>query len=285
MSKVAIVTDSTAYIPTELSRGYPIFSVPLHVIWGDRTYYDNVDIFPSDFYQRLEHAQVMPTTSQPSPAAFKDLYDTLLAQDYEILSVHISSRLSGTVDSATQAKAMLPSAPIVVVDSLLTSMAMGFPILKAARAASLGATLADCQTIVQNALPKVGVKFVVSTLEFLKRGGRIGGAAAFVGNAFNIKPILDLKDGRIEAVEKVRTMNKALERMIALTFDEIHGQSPVSLAVIHSNAPEEAKSLLAEVRGRLGVNEVNDAVIAELSPVIGTHAGPGTLGLAYMVGM
>ncbi len=285
MSKVAIVTDSTAYIPKELSKNYAIYQVPLHIIWGENTFFDNVDIFPSDFYQRLEQSDVMPTTSQPSPAAFKEIYETLVDQGYDILSVHISSCLSGTVDSAQQAKAMIPNAHIEIIDSKFTSMAMGFPILKAARAASLGATLGECKIIVEQALSKVGVKFVVNTLEYLKRGGRIGGAAAFVGNAFNIKPILDLKNGRIEPVDKVRTFSKSLDRMVAMTLEEINGHSPISFAIVHSNAANSAQELLDKVRSQMNLNDINDAIIVDLTPVIGTHTGPGALGIAYMAGM
>lgn len=285
MSKVALVTDSTAYIPAELVKSYDIHVVPLQLIWADKTYRDNVDITPAEFYERLPHVKAHPSTSQPSPAAFKEIYSNLLEQDYQVLSVHISSKLSGTMDSATQAKQMLPGAPIEIVDSLSTSMCMGFPVLAAARAAAQGASLADCRTIAEQGCKNSGVLFVVDTLEFLRRGGRIGGAQAFLGTALNLKPILEVREGRIEAVERVRTLNKAIDRLLELLAERVGGRRPVSLAALHAAAPEAAETLLTRARAMYALSDINEALVCPVSPVIGVHAGPGTLGLAYMAGM
>jgi len=285
MTKVAIVTDSTATIPTELLGSYPVQVVPLQVIWGDETFLDGLDIQPADFYQRLKHTKVMPTTSQPSPAAFIKVYQKLLDEGYSILSVHISAALSGTVDSALQAKAHFTNAPIEVVNSQLTSMAMGFPVMLAARAAAQNATLQECRVLVERATEQSGVCFVVNTLEFLHRGGRIGGAAAFLGTALNLKPLLELREGRIEAIERVRTMGKAVDRLIALTEERIGTRTPIRLAALHAHAPAEAQELLARARDRFGLTDVSETFIADISPVLGTHTGPGAMGLAYMAGM
>jgi len=285
MSKVAIVTDSTATLPAELTRSHPIHTVPLQVIWGDETFLDGLDIQPAEFYQRLKHTKVMPTTSQPSPAAFIKVYQRLLDEGYSILSVHISAALSGTVDSALQAKAHFSQAPIEVVNSRLTSMAMGFPVLLAARAAAQQATLQECKILVERAMEQSGVCFVVNTLEFLHRGGRIGGAAAFLGTALNLKPLLELRDGRIEAVERVRTMGKAIDRLIALTEERIGSRTPVRLAALHAHANTEAQELLERARQRFGLTDVSETHIADISPVLGTHTGPGSHGLAFMAGM
>lgn len=284
MSKVALVTDSTVNIPGELASNYPIFIAPLQLIWGDRTYQDGVDITPSKFYTRLPDAKVMPTTSQPAPAVFIDLYQKLIDQEYDILSVHISSRLSGTVDSALQARQQFPGKRIEIVDSTTTAMAMGFPILLAAKAAVQNATLEECKTLVEQACSQSGVYFVVSTLEFLRRGGRIGGAAAFLGTALNLKPILELKDGHIDAIERVRTMNKAIDRMLDLFEEKADGRKPIHISALHANALNEANTLLERARQRFDVNDVADAVVAEISPVLGAHSGPGCLGLAFMAG-
>ncbi len=284
MSKVAIVTDSTSNIPAEFSRGLDIYSVPLQVIWGNETYRDGIDIQPVEFYQRLSTAKVMPSTSQPSPAAFKALYEDLLSKGYHILSVHISSKLSGTLDSAIQAKQMLPGAPIELIDSQFTSLGMGFPILFGAKAAAQGATLAETRSLVENACKHVGILFAVNTLEFLHRGGRIGGAAAFLGTALNLKPILEMRDGRIEAIERVRTMNKTLERLLDLLESRVGTRRPVNLGCVHANAYENAEVLLNQARSRFAVTDVNQTIIADVSPVIGTHSGPGCLGLIYMAG-
>lgn len=285
MSKVALVTDSTAYIPAELSKQSAIYTVPLQVIWGDETQRDGIDITPEAFYTRLQSARVLPTTSQPSPAAFKSIYEELLSQGYQILSVHISSKLSGTIDSAQQAKAMLPQAPIEIVDSELTSMGMGYPVLLAARAAEQGATLKECKTLAEQACRNSGIIFAVNTLEFLHRGGRIGGAAAFLGTALNLKPLLELRGGRIEAVERIRTMSKATERLLDLIEQRVGSRTPIRLAAVHAGARELAETLLEKARTRFSISSVSQTSIAEVSPVIGVHTGPGCVGLTFTAGM
>lgn len=285
MSKVAIVTDSTANIPEAMLRGLPLHVLPLHVIWGENNYADGIDITPTEFYTRLQTAKTMPTTSQVTPGAFRDLYSRLLEEGYEILSLHISAKLSGTLDSAQQAMQYFPGAKINLVDSESTSMALGFLTLAVARAAQQGATLAECTELARHARTNINVYFVPSTLEFLHRGGRIGGAAALVGTALNLKPILSLRDGRVEAIERVRTMGKALDRMMEHVSASIDGRRPVRLAAIHANSPDEAAQLLERARQNFSVSEVSDALCAEVSPVIGTHTGPGTVGLAFMTGL
>jgi DegV family protein with EDD domain len=285
MAKVAVVTDSTAYIPEDLTKGYPIYSVPLQVIWGAETYKDGIDIQPADFYKRLQNTKVMPSTSQATPAVFNDLYSRLLEEGYQIISIHISGKLSGTLDSATQAKANYPGAAIELVDSYTTSMAMGFQALNVARAAADGASLQECVDLAHQARTKTGVLFAVNTLEFLRRGGRIGGAAAFLGTALNLKPLLELRNGRIEAVERVRSMNKAIDRLLDLFEERVGGQKPVRISSLHANAPEEARQLLERARQRFNAEDVAVSTLSEISPVLGTHTGPGCLGIAYMVGM
>jgi DegV family protein with EDD domain len=284
MSKVAVITDSTAYLPDALLKAHNISVVPQVLIWGDETFRDGVDIMPDDFYKRLETAKVMPTTSQVSIVDMKTAFERLLESNYDILGVFISSKLSGTMQSATQALEMLPKAAgkIAIVDSNSTAMAMGFHVLLAARAAEAGANLDDCRKIAEKARDHTGVFFVVDTLEFLRRGGRIGGAQALLGSALNIKPILELRDGRIESVEKVRTKRKALDRMIDLVIQQVANRTPVRLATLHANAENEAHAALSEAALRL---QPIESVFASVSPVIGTHAGPGTIGIAYMAGM
>jgi DegV family protein with EDD domain len=189
MSKVAVVTDSTSYIPEEMLRGLPIHSLPLQVIWGEKVYLDNVDIHPNEFYERLKTAKEMPTTSQVTPAAFQTLYGKLLDEGYEIISMHISGKLSGTLDSAHQARDQYQGAKIELFDSETTSMALGFQTLTR-RSGSRGRRFSPrmCELATQ-ARQKCEVFFVVSTLEFLRRGGRLGGAQAFLGTALNLKPI------------------------------------------------------------------------------------------------
>jgi DegV family protein with EDD domain len=284
MSKVAVITDSTAYIPDALLKTHHITVTPQVLIWGEETLYDGVDILPDEFYKRLKTAKIMPTTSQVPIVFMKDEFEKLFESGYEVLGIFLSAKLSGTMQSAIQAREMLPKAAnkIVIVDSNSTAMAMGFQVLTAARAAQSGSSLAECQKLAEEARSHTGVYFVVDTLEFLRRGGRIGGAQALLGSALNIKPILELRDGRIESVEKVRTKSKAIDRMIDLVAEKVAGQTPVRLATLHANAEAEARAALETVALRL---QPIESVFASVSPAIGAHAGPGTIGLAFMAGM
>lgn len=285
MSKVAIVTDSTANIPVELIKNYPVYTTPLQVLWDEKVLLDGIDIKTADFYSRLETSKTMPSTSQVTPAAFLTLYEDLLRQGFDIISVHISQKLSGTMDSAIQAKAQLPGARIELVDSKSTSMAMGFQVLSVARAAALGASLNECLAVAEKARDHTGVLFTAATLEFLHRGGRIGGGAKFLGTALNLKPILEVRDGRVEAVERVRNINKALDRMLELALRRMDKRTPIRIATIHANDPENAQMLLEKARKQFNISEVSETYVAEVSPVIGTHTGPGTVGIAFMAGM
>jgi len=278
MSKIAIVTDSTANLPDKYLQEYPIHITPLLLIWGEETFHDGVDITPKEFYTRLEKSSVIPTTSQPTPADFKRIYERILGSGYEILTLVISRKLSGTMDSAIQAKAMFPGAPIEVVDSESTAMAMGYQVLAAARAIHDGVSLVELKAFVESRRGNSGAVFTPDTLKYLHLGGRIGGATRYLGHALNIKPILDLNNGVIEPLERVRTRQKALDRIIEIVSQRVEDR-PVRVASIHANSLSEAERLLEAASKRLNVIE---SVITDVSPVIGVHAGPGTVALTYM---
>lgn len=284
MSKVALVTDSTAYIPDDLVKAYSLTVTPQVLIWGEETFEDGIDIKPTEFYSRLKNAKVMPTTSQVSIVNMQKAFTSLIEQGYDVLGIFISNKLSGTLQSAQQAlEALGPAAKkVAIIDSHATAMAMGFQVLTVARAAADGANLVDCLDLAQKAREHTGVYFAVDTLEFLHRGGRIGGAQRFLGSALNLKPILMLHEGRIEPVDRVRTRGKALERLIELVSEQVKGKTPIRLATLHANASQEAREVLDKASRELGAVE---SVYSEVSPVIGTHSGPGTIGLAYMAGM
>ncbi len=284
MLKIALVTDSTAYIPGELSKAYNITIAPLNLIWGDKTYRDGVDIQPDEFYARLKTTKVMPTTSQVPVLDIQRTFQELVDKDFEVLGIFISANLSGTWQSAIQARKALgvSGEKVHVIDSNATSMAMGFPVLAAARAAQQGASMNDCIALAEEACRHVGVYFVVETLEFLHRGGRIGGATRFIGSALNLKPILELKDGRIEAHDRVRTKSKALDRVLELVEEQVKGKSKIRLSALHANAEEEAIQLLNRATTELSAIE---SILTAVSPVVGVHAGPGTVALAYMTGI
>jgi DegV family protein with EDD domain len=281
MGKVAIVTDSSAYIPKDLVKNLNITVVPLVVIWGNETLEDGLDILPEQFYNRLKTAKELPTTSQVSVPNMHKAYSGLLDQGYEVLGIFLSSKLSGTMQSATQGRDELTSGKdkITLVDSYTTAMAMGFHVMAAAKAAAQGASVSECKKIAEDAQKSSGIYFVVDTLEFLHRGGRIGGARRFIGSALNIKPILTVADGKVEAAGSVRTKAKAVKHIVELVHEQCKGKNTVHLATLHANAEQEAKEILKTAGQGLNVVE---SVLSEVSPAIGTHTGPGTVGLAYM---
>jgi len=278
MSKVAIITDSTAYLPENLVQEYGIHVLPLKVIWGEESLDDGVDIMPSEFYVRLAQSDTMPTTSQVTIGEFKQLFEKLHADGYDILAILISSGLSGTMASAEQAKTELPDAAIELFDSKSTISELAFQVLVGARAAHSGASLAECVSVVEKARENSAVVFAVDTMEFLHRGGRIGGGKRFLGTLLNIKPILTVTDGKVDALDQARTRRKSLRRILDIVAERVDGKSNVRIGVSHANDPEEARKLLD-----MAVAELNpvETLITDLSPVIGTHVGPGTLSLAY----
>lgn len=284
MAKIAFVTDSTAYIPIELIKKHHITVAPQILIWGDQTFQDGVNIQPDEFYARLKSSKTMPTTSQVSIVTMQNIFRNLTDKGFDVVGVFISSKLSGTLQSAMQGRDALGSAAekITIIDSNSTAMAMGFQILNAARAAENGASVADCKALVEKAREHTGVYFAVDTLEFLHRGGRIGGGQRFIGSALNLKPILAVKDGRVEAEDRVRTKSKALDRVLELVREQVNGKSNIHLATLHANAEQEARDLLVRASKELHAIE---SILSSVSPVVGTHAGPGTVGLAFMAGM
>jgi DegV family protein with EDD domain len=284
MAKIALVTDSTAYLPKEAIAKYSITVTPQVLIWGEQTFYDGVDITPAEFYSRLKTAKVMPTTSQVSIGTMQKTFQGLVDKGFQVLGIFLSSKLSGTVQSALQGREGMSSGKdkVVVIDSNSTAMAMGFQVLLVAGALADGASLSDAQKLAEKARDYTGVYFAVDTLEFLHRGGRIGGAQRFLGSALNLKPILALQDGRVEAIERVRTKSKALDRVLELVIEQAKGKTPIRLATLHANAEAEARDLLVKASAELHPVET---VLSEVSPAIGAHIGPGTVGLAYMAGM
>ena len=283
MSKVAIVTDSTAYLPEDLVFSYNISVVPLVVIWGEETLRDNIDITPNQFYKRLSQAKTMPSTSQATINDFANVFEKLHKDGYEIFTIVLSAALSGTMDSAIQAKEMVPEARVEIIDSQFTSIPLAYMALSAARAAKKGASLEKCIEIVETIRENTQVYFAVDTLEFLHRGGRIGGASRFLGTALNLKPILYLNDGKVEALERVRTLKRAHNRLIELLETSVNGRKTINMmGVVTAGTQDSASELLKEILDKFDPKEV---MLANLSPTLGTHTGPGTVGVAYVAGV
>ena len=281
MNKVAIITDSSAYLPQGIIDDLGIHVVPLTLHWDEKSYRDGVDIKAEEFYQRLSESSSIPTTSQTPASVFYDLYEDLLAQDFSVLALLISSGISGTVESALQAQTNFPDAPLEVLDTKLVSMALGFMVLTVARAAKDGANLEECVALAKETYPKIGVYFTVDTLKYLNKGGRINTAKRLLGSALDLKPIMEIRDGKIELVESVRSRKKSLQRMLELVERDITGRDPVRISTFHAAAEEDCDALMAEAVARFYPIETIKTFV---SPVIGSHTGPGTVSIAYMAG-
>jgi DegV family protein with EDD domain len=281
MAKVKIISDSSAYLPQQYVDQYDITILPLWLIWDGKSYRDGVDIQASEYYTRQATATSLSTTSQVTVNAFKEAYEKLLGQGNEILVLPLSSGISGTYDSATQALANFKGKPIELIDTKLVSMALSFMVLAAARAAEKGANLLSCKHAALETYPKIGVYFTVETLKYLAAGGRIGGARKFLGTALDIKPVLAIINGKIEPVASVRTKRKAMDKMLDLVEKDIAGRKPVRISVFHANVPAEAEELQQRAAAKFGAVE---AILSEVSPAVGSHTGPGTISIAYMAG-
>jgi DegV family protein with EDD domain len=275
-SAVAVVTDSTAYLPPDVGARFGIGEVPLHVVLGDRTGIENLEVSPSDVADALRERRVTVSTSRPTPQEFADAYRAIGASC--MVSVHLSSALSGTADAAALGAAEVADDGIEVrvVDSRTLAMGLGFAVLAASRAAAAGADVDGVEQAARQSAAATDLLFYVDTLEHLRRGGRIGAAAALFGTALAVKPLLHVVDGEIAPLEKVRTASKAVARLEELVVERA-GDAPVDLAVHHLAAHERAAALADRLRYRLP--HLGDLHLSEVGAVVGAHVGPGLLGV------
>ena len=273
--KLAIVTDSVSDISPKIAKELKITVVPLTVIFGTDQFLDGVELSNSEFFQKLETDPNHPSTSQPSPEAFVKTYEKLLKKGFEILSVHVSAKLSGTINSAEQAIKSLDTNKIRIVDTGTASMAQGLVAMSAARAAKNAKSLDELADMAETTAKKTNVYVAMDTMEFLKRGGRIGKARAMLGSILNIKPIITTDNGEIVPHSRARTIKKAISSMINDMGDK---NQIVEVAVLHSTTPDLAKDVLTQIDAQ---NLNNPGTITEIGPVVGTHAGPGCLAIAY----
>jgi DegV family protein with EDD domain len=278
LRRIAVITDSTADIPSLLVQEYGIHVEPQILIMGTQTWRDGVDIDPPAFYELLQRSSGFPKTSQPSISRFAELFAEASKGMDGIVAVLVSSELSGTFSSAQAGADQLPGVPIVLVDSRAASMQLGFTVLEAARVAARGGGLDEVAAAARALVGRVQVYFVVDTLEYLHRGGRIGAAARLFGTALNLKPLLAIRDGIVQPVTKVRSRRKALTTLVELLDEELAGKERIQMAVLHVAAPEEADRLAEQLVARYQPAEM---IRSECGPVVGTHAGPGTLGVAF----
>lgn len=282
MDRFVVVTDSTANLPPELVSEYDIPMIPLTVHWGEETYLDGVTLDASTFYKWLQEREAFPTTSQPSPGAFIEFFLSV-AKKHEtknILGIFISAELSGTLASAIQAKNELPNLNIVLLDSRSTSMGLGMQVLTAIRAEREGQPLEVAIEQVQHVRDNMNIIFAVDTLEYLHRGGRIGGAARLLGTALNLKPVLQIEDGKVMPLEKVRMRRKSLQRVVEIVKERVNGRHLREVAIIHAQAGEDADLVEGWIKELFAPDVIYNTI---LTPVVGTHVGPGTIGVVFYV--
>jgi DegV family protein with EDD domain len=275
---IKIVTDSTAYLPEAIVRQHDIRVVPLYVHFGEEAFREGVELSDKEFYARLKEAPALPTTSQPSAGEFHQIFEELAEAGHEIVTLTISSKLSGTWNSAMAAKEMLPEARISIVDTLSTAVGLHLMVNAAVEAAAAGATRQEIVDKIEEIKKTSQLWFVVDTLEYLAKGGRIGNARAFMGTLLKVKPILTLQDGAIEPCEQVRSKPKALARMLEIAEEYVGSKGPqAKVAVLNALVPAEAEALGQELVERIGCAP---PLLGDLGPVIGTHTGPGVVGIA-----
>ena len=283
MARVAVVTDSTAYLPEELVRRHAIEVVPLYVVFGgDRTVPEtDITDFPA-FFEELRRAESLPTTSQPSVGDFVAVYERLLSAGRDVISVHISGGLSGTPESARQAALALQrdgggGERVRVVDSATAAGGLGMLVLSAAAAASGGASLEEVEAHAAEARAELKMWFALDTLEFLKRGGRIGAASAWIGSTLKVKPILTLESEMVP-VERVRTSARMFDRMVEYARQRAESGAD-AWAVQHINAPDQCERLVQSCREIFGCPPL---IVSEIGPVLSAHTGPGLLGVGSL---
>ena len=275
--KVAIVTDGACSMTPEQALQYGVHVAPVYVTFGDKTYRAGVDLESPEFYRLLSASKKLPTTAQPTAADFLNLYEKLAEEVDEIVTIVISHHMSATLQSAEMANAQSTKVPVHIVDSGSVSLGLGMMAVAAARAAAQGQDAQAVLRLVEQIKQQINVFFTVDTLEYLHKGGRIGGATAFLGAALAIKPILYISNGRIEPFERQRTRKRSVARLLEI-MDEKVGSEEVHVAILHGNIPDEAQDLEKQIRTRFQCVEL---ITSEMGPVIGVHAGPGTLGVVF----
>lgn len=275
---IAVVTDSTADLPRDVADAHGVRVVPLNVRFGVDEYKDGITIDNDEFYRRLQSSPELPTTSQPSPGEFAAVYRELAESSDAIISIHVSQALSGTYASALQAKAELEaeSCRIEVVDSRQASVSLGLTVTAVARIVAGGADIDTATAAAKDISGRARFYAMLDTLEYLQKGGRVGRAQAFIGGLLKVVPIITVEDGEVQPVERPRTRRRGLERLKALT----RARTPFeSLAVLHTTEPEVAAELASDLADIAPDGEV---MTAQIGSVVGTYAGPGTLGVGFV---
>jgi len=277
---VKIITDTTSGLPAEIARRYDIPVIPQVIVFGRDSYLEGVEMDIATFMARLTTSRELPKTAAPPPELFAQEFRRLVPAGESILCIHPSAEVSGTVRSATVAKADFPDADIRVIDSRVIAAPLATMVTLAAQWAEAGAGADEIEARVRDMIPRCRIYFLVDTLEYLAKGGRIGGAQAMLGGVLQIKPILTIRDGRVDQFDKERTHKRALARLKQVVLDQYPRGGDGYLSVMHTGAPEQGQALADELGAALGVPEVP---ILHLPPAIVTHSGPGALGVGFFV--
>ncbi len=275
---VKIVADTTSCLPEKIREEFDIPVIPQLIHFGDLTFTEGVDINNLEFLERLESSRQLPKTAAPPPELFRKVFAALVPAGEPILCIHPSTDLSGTVRSAVVASQDFPDADIRVMDTRLVASPLGVLVHQAALLARDGKSVEEIQSAVEYLAQRCRLLFLVSTLDYLARGGRIGGASALLGNALQIKPILNLVDGKVEPYQKARTFPKALHLLRKEVLQDYPEDEPGYLTIMHAAVPGQAAELAAFFQSKLGIPK---PVISDLPPAIVTHAGPGAIAVGF----
>lgn len=275
-SQVRVVTDSTCDLSLDVATRHQIKIVPLTVTLGGKSYRDAYDITPHEFYEKLPTLKTLPTTSQPPVPLFEEAYQEQLAVASHVISLHISSKLSGTFNSASLAAQSFPKGKVRVIDTKEVTGALGMMVLKAAEMARNGSAIDVIEAEMYSMIERITVLATADTLEYLHKGGRIGGLRSLFGTILSIKPIFQVKDGELTPFQNVRTKRKALERIaeVAKTLAPLE-----RLTIMHADSPDEAGELANMLAP---IFPLKDMEVAQIGPVVGAHAGPKTLGICAL---
>lgn len=271
---IKIVTDSTADIPKPLLERYDIQVVPVNIQFGHETYEEGITIDRPTFFQKLE--EVIPTSSQPAPGKLAEVYRQLADEGHSILSLHVTSKHSGTYQSALLAKSMAPEADIKAFDTLSISMGTGYQVLAAARAAEEGKSMEEILQLLEGIRSRMHLYFTPATLKYLQKSGRVGKLAGALASLLSVKPIIKVEDGLLEAFQNVRTRGKALDRLVELTGEAVGTTQPVKLAIPHAQADAEAEALRARLERTFNCEEMH---VVDLACSLTVHGGPGIIGI------
>lgn len=273
---IKIIVDSTQNLPEDYIAKHDIRIAPIAIQFGNETYLENLEIDRPTFYRKIEEMGIIPTTSQPTPGAFADYYRELSKDGHQILVITVTGKLSGTYDSAILAKSMVPEADVEVFDSLNVSSGTGWMVMEAVRGIEAGKNRDEIVARLTEVRERSFLVLTPATLKYLQMSGRIGALKGALGSLLNVKPIIYLKDGILEAGESIRTRGKSIDRLVEYMKESLGTSDPVNLAVIHAAAPDEGQALAESVKKEFNINEI---VLHDLVASLAVHGGPGIIGM------